>query len=823
MITTAEPLVFKIVVDDSGVAPASSRTQDALGALGARAGTGAKQFTQLRKDTALTRQEVLALNYTVSDVAASLASGASPFTILLQQGGQVKDAFGGFGNLVSKLSSVLTVGRVALGGLALAAGSAGYAFYEGAQQSRAFEKALQLTGNRAGLTAASFDAMAGSIAAQSKVSIGMSREVLQAAVETGQFGSTAIGAVSAAAATLARATGRSAADVVKDFATMSAGVAKWAADHNRSYAYLTVEQYKYIRSLEAQGRAEEAMRVNAEALDKALKDRQPELGTLQKLWEGLKNTASGAWDAMLAVGRTETGDQVMARLRAQLAYQKETLAYESDGRATKAQLDGRRAIIEKIEAQLDAQRELNKFQEQGAAAAARNAAANAKAIEDQSKGSVDRRLELERSLFTQSQAFRDLAREREALADKRALDIGELNATAYMNRRIARERGALADKEAAINEEIALERKRVVEKPEDVVAQQAKLVELETRRVSVQRERLQLQDRIQRGELYAPGPAPLESAQQQFIKFERARQADTEKGIRERAVASAEGVSEILRINREASIALIQDDLARGTAQIAYEESEIRKRLDLAAMSVEGRKTAEEALAQWRVLRERQLTEELKPEYQKQLDLYADFNRSMQKDSDEFRAGFIDSGREMFATWVRDGKLSAKRLTDFIIDKFASMVYDRYLASAFDALGQSVFRALTGFGGGGGSLSVDTGGFGIGGGLTSLVDLGLGAGRASGGSVQRGSLYPVNELGTELLTVRGRDYLMMGADNGTVTPADRLGGKSVSIDASTGSLVVGPGVSMSQVQAVVQQNNARQLERIRRLIDQGRL
>lgn len=42
--------------------------------------------------------------------------------------------------------------------------------------------------------------------------------------------------------------------------------------------------------------------------------------------------------------------------------------------------------------------------------------------------------------------------------------------------------------------------------------------------------------------------------------------------------------------------------------------------------------------------------------------------------------------------------------------------------------------------------------------------------------MRAGSLYRVNEQGTELLTVGGRDYLMMGAQGGEVTPAGAFGG-----------------------------------------------
>lgn len=46
----------------------------------------------------------------------------------------------------------------------------------------------------------------------------------------------------------------------------------------------------------------------------------------------------------------------------------------------------------------------------------------------------------------------------------------------------------------------------------------------------------------------------------------------------------------------------------------------------------------------------------------------------------------------------------------------------------------------------------------------------FGGGRASGGMVDAGHLYRVNEDGPELLTVGGKSYLMMGRDSGNVTP-----------------------------------------------------
>jgi hypothetical protein len=90
--------------------------------------------------------------------------------------------------------------------------------------------------------------------------------------------------------------------------------------------------------------------------------------------------------------------------------------------------------------------------------------------------------------------------------------------------------------------------------------------------------------------------------------------------------------------------------------------------------------------------------------------------------------------------------------------------------------------------------------------------------KALGGDVQPYSLQEVNERGPELLSVGGRDYLMMGNQGGTVTPNHALG-KSVSvtyapviqIDSRTDQAEVHKIVSRA-----VQQGNAQLVDRLQR-------
>jgi len=51
----------------------------------------------------------------------------------------------------------------------------------------------------------------------------------------------------------------------------------------------------------------------------------------------------------------------------------------------------------------------------------------------------------------------------------------------------------------------------------------------------------------------------------------------------------------------------------------------------------------------------------------------------------------------------------------------------------------------------------------------------FGAGKADGGSVSAGGLYPINERGAEVLSIGSRDYLTVGSQGGKVTPINGSG------------------------------------------------
>lgn len=258
-------------------------------------------------------------------------------------------------------------------GIAVGAGVAALGLWlaisrEVSQETERQANAMLLTGNYAGLVAGELNQMASETARGINGAVGGVRETMEGLVASGRVTRHSLEETARAVELVAQFSGRSRADVVKDFADMAGGVADWAAKHNESYHFITFEQYKYIESLEKAGSKQEAMRVTSEALSQHLGgDLTRNLGTLQRAWQGVRNWASQAWDAMLNIGREDTAQDRIAKLTAQLdALQNR----KTSGRYTE---DQRQELIATLQAQLETAQESARLERRAATTASQRA------------------------------------------------------------------------------------------------------------------------------------------------------------------------------------------------------------------------------------------------------------------------------------------------------------------------------------------------------------------------------------------------------------------------------------------------------------------
>ncbi|HQT38705.1 MAG TPA: phage tail length tape measure family protein [Acidocella sp.] len=208
---------------------------------------------------------------------------------------------------------VIAAGAVAVGGLT-------YAFVRGEMESTKFARSMAATGGMAGITEAQFRQMAGVISNDVPGSAIKSRNALIDLISTGQFTGDTLLAIGQAATRLSDYTGQSASAVVKDFSDMKNNAAEWAVKMNDTYHFLSESQYEYILQLQNQGLTEVAEKAAANDLFDSLGSNGPaNLGLLERAWYGVRDAATGAFNAMENVGRAKTPQDTLNYLLQQQA------------------------------------------------------------------------------------------------------------------------------------------------------------------------------------------------------------------------------------------------------------------------------------------------------------------------------------------------------------------------------------------------------------------------------------------------------------------------------------------------------------------------
>lgn len=294
-----------------------------------------------------------------TDIVTSLQGGQAPLTVFLQQGGQLKDMFGGAGNAARALGGYV-VGLVNPFTVAAAAAAAlAFAYNQGSKEADAYNKALITTGNAAGTNAAQLKAYAQEISAVVGTQ-GKAAESLAALAATGKIGAESLKEAAQAAVQYERATGQAVEKTAEQFASLRNDPLAAVLKLNDGMNFLTDSTYKQIKSLEEQGKTAEAANVAQRAFADTLAGRAGEmernLGTVERGWLAVKDAAKSAWDAILNVGRASTNVDQLAAVRKQISDRENQLANGGFGSNGGGAAFGRpsQAATERLRAELSA-------------------------------------------------------------------------------------------------------------------------------------------------------------------------------------------------------------------------------------------------------------------------------------------------------------------------------------------------------------------------------------------------------------------------------------------------------------------------------------
>ncbi|EFL8232431.1 phage tail tape measure protein [Escherichia coli] len=250
-----------------------------------------------------------------TDVATQLAGGQNPWLILLQQGGQVKDSFGGMIPMFRGLAGAITLPMFGVTSLAVATGALAYAWYRGDATLSEFNKTLVLSGNQSGLTADRMLTLsrAGQAAG---LTFNQASDSLAALVNAGVRGGEQFDAINQSVARFASASGGEVDKVAEAFGKLTTDPTSGLMAMARQFRNVTAEQIAYVAQLQRSGDEAGALQaandIATKGFDEQTRRLKENMGTLETWADKTGKAFKSMWDAILDIGRPESSADMLA-------------------------------------------------------------------------------------------------------------------------------------------------------------------------------------------------------------------------------------------------------------------------------------------------------------------------------------------------------------------------------------------------------------------------------------------------------------------------------------------------------------------------------
>lgn len=252
----------------------------------------------------------------ITDVVTSLASGMPVWLVAIQQGGQIKDSFGGIGNTLRALGALITPANVALGLLSGAAVAVAIAVYKGQGFLSEFNKALVLTGSRAGQTANGLLAMSEAISKSGSASFTSAVESVTALAKAGANLGENYQSVATSIASLNKTTGTSVDELASAFGKITSDPESGLKAMAEQYGNVSAAQLTYVHSLQEAGKYTEALNyansLAANGFHEMASSIQQNMGYLERAANSVGSAFSWMWNKLLDIGKQDSLQQQLA-------------------------------------------------------------------------------------------------------------------------------------------------------------------------------------------------------------------------------------------------------------------------------------------------------------------------------------------------------------------------------------------------------------------------------------------------------------------------------------------------------------------------------
>lgn len=238
------------------------------------------------------------LSYQVNDVFQSVMLGMPMQQVLMQQGPQIVQIYGGVGNTFRALRSVLTPTRLLLGSVSVAAIAGASAWSDYLRSTQEVETAADGLGRGLARSSAELEAAAQAGAAAAGISIKAARSMEVQFLRTGRIGAEHYEELIALSKDFAATIGIDASAAGGALAEMFADPAKAADTLFGKYGLIDAATARYVRNLTEQNRVSEAQGMLLDRLPEKLSNAETHMHALDRAIQGIKRTAAGLWDGV---------------------------------------------------------------------------------------------------------------------------------------------------------------------------------------------------------------------------------------------------------------------------------------------------------------------------------------------------------------------------------------------------------------------------------------------------------------------------------------------------------------------------------------------
>ncbi|MBZ8143034.1 hypothetical protein CLD22_24515, partial [Rubrivivax gelatinosus] len=251
----------------------------------------------------------------ITDITTSIASGMPLWMVVIQQGGQIKDSFGGIGPAARALAGAFSPATIGIAAMAGGLAALAVASVQIQRETARYSASLEASNNIQGLTVEQLRGTAKQVSAVAGTTGAAAAAVAQLAA-TGRISGQDLRQAATIAVQAQRLLGREVEDTARIYADLGRAPVQTLLKLNDGTNFLTASVLRQgrgrLRVADFHVGAHLAQKTWAAQQERVLADAERNLGTLERMWRAVGDAARWAGDRMLDIGREKPLDEQIA-------------------------------------------------------------------------------------------------------------------------------------------------------------------------------------------------------------------------------------------------------------------------------------------------------------------------------------------------------------------------------------------------------------------------------------------------------------------------------------------------------------------------------